>query len=80
MYYKINGSVGFQGPPLVMSWLRLVVIKGQNIGGKIKFAIVDIRAALTKQKVPHVADFLEKEKIHELTVEEVDCTNCEEEN
>lgn len=75
MLYQINpnGSIGFQGPLLVMNWLRFIKIKGRKIRGKVIFNMKNIRAALVKEKVPHVADFLEQQKIKKIIVAESDC-------
>lgn len=60
MIYQINGlPIGWAGcPPFVANWLKQLKIKGQKVGDEIIFKWEEIRAELTKQKVPHIADFL----------------------
>lgn len=63
--YKLNGlPIGWAwAPPIVVGWLKKIELKGEKVGSEILFTFEEVKSALQKQKVPHIADFIGNEDL-----------------
>ena len=74
MIYKVKAApIGVSYPPFVTNWLLLLVANGEKVGNKIIFKVEEIKSFFQKEKVPHVADFLEENKVTTIEYAESDC-------
>lgn len=72
--YQIKGNpIGLHFPPLVAAWLKRIKAKGEKTKDIIVFKVASLRESLTKERVPHVADFLEENKVEEIAVLADEC-------